>query len=96
MWAEEKKCKAKAHSSQPCVTPSSPQSPTIPADKPFLPLITKLNLARVFICLFIYFLLNFLKKKNSVQGKNGIRPKSKQISALKSYLNRQYIKFLYL
>lgn len=50
----------------------------------------------LFVCLFIFYQISSKKKKNSVQGKNGIRPKSKQISALKSYLNRQYIKFLYL
>lgn len=44
------------------------------------------------------FFLNQISstEKKSAQGENGIRPKSNQVSALKSYLNRGYIKFLYL
>lgn len=79
----------------------SPRSSVTSADK--LLGTTKLNFARVFylgLCpLVIFFFLNQIfseKKKNSVQGKTGIRPKSNQVSALGSYLNSGHIKFLYI
>lgn len=64
-----------------------------------IPGTTKLNAARVFYLGFcpsgLFKKQIFSEKKNSVQGKTGIRPKSNHISPLRSYLNRGYIKFSY-
>lgn len=79
----------------------SPRCPIISADKLFCTQTTKLNLATVFylgLCPLVFFFLNQIfseKKKNSVQGKTGIKPKTNQVSALSHSLTEGILKFLY-
>lgn len=101
-WNEIREMRGKGHSlSGPARTSLPHRVLLLQQTNSSIPGTTKLNSARVFylgLCpsgLFILKKNKFSQKKNSVQGKTGIRPKSNHISTLRSYLNRGYIKFSY-